>query len=550
MVMAERGATREDPWRFFRALLALFWLNASLSFQNLWPTPWVRLVPELAAELFALLALFGLAGLIGWRIGRWGLRLLAAVWLLATILRYAEVTAGPLFGRPLNIYWDLDHVPNLLALFWRAAGPLQFCLASVGVLALLALLFRLTLAAMRSLAGMARGRGAVLTALLGLLGLGAYASLYLPDTAAIRSAFAIPSPLIAAKHIGFAQEVWRLKEAGPAELDALFGPEPDVDSDLLGYDGQDLVVVFIESYGTTLFDRDSHWPAAEPDFRAFQARLAEAGWHAASRRLVSPTFGGGSWWAHGTLLSGATLADQTAYNLYLTTGRRTLAHRFADVGYRSLAFQPGIQRAWPEGAFFGFDEILDAAALDYRGPDFGYWRIPDQITLQRFDAAAARSPQPLFALVVLIMSHMPFQPLPPYHPDWSKLDHSPPYDPEAAARLTARPPDWGDLSGAYVAAMGQIHRMLGDWLAERVTRPSLVVLVGDHQPPALVAGEDQPWTVPIHILSRSPERLRPFLRAGYRPGLFPQPGSEQPMARVFDDLLRAGDSRAAAGDAR
>ena len=268
-----------------------------------------------------------------------------------------------------------------------------------------------------------------------------------------------------------------------------------------------------------------------------------------SRRLISPTFGGGSWWAHGTLLSGTRLADQTAYNLYLTSGRETLVRRFTAAGYRALAVQPGTQRAWPEGAFFGFDRIYDAAAMDYPGPDFGYWRIPDQFTLHRLQSLSTMSGQPLFAFVALIMTHMPFQPQPPYQADWSRLDERPPFDPDEAAAITAQAPDWSDLNGAYVAAMGQLHRMLGDWLAERVTRPSLVVLVGDHQPPALVAGEDQPWTVPIHILSKSAERLEPFLRFGYRPGLFPQPGSEQAMERVFEDLLRAGDSRAAVGAA-
>ena len=545
--MAERRKARSDPFGLIWLLLAVFWLNATLSFQNLWPTPWVRLVPELSAELFGVLAFLGLLGLVGLQLGRWPLRLMALVWLVASLLRYAEVTAGPLFGRPLNIYWDIDHIPNLLDLFWRAAGPLVVILLGLALLLFLILLFQLNVAALACVVRVARGRRALWISVVGLLGLGAYASIYLPDTATIRRAFAIPAPLIAAKHIGFAQEVWRLKEAGPAELDALFGPEPGVPSDLLGYAGEDVAIVFLESYGTTLFDRDSHWPAAEPAFRAMQERLAEAGWHVVSRRLVSPTFGGGSWWAHGSLLSGARLADQTAYSLYLTTGRETLVQRFKAAGYRAVAFQPGTQRAWPEGAFFGFDKVYDAAALNYEGPDFGYWRIPDQFTLHRVQAAATMSGQPLFAFAVLIMSHMPFQPQPPYLPDWSRLADATAYDPEEAAAINAQTPDWSDLSGAYVAAMGRLHRMLGDWLAERVTRPGLVVLVGDHQPPALVAGENQPWTVPIHILSKKPERLAPFLAYGYRPGLFPQPGSEQPMEKVFEDLLRAGASRPAAG---
>ena len=77
---------------------------------------------------------------------------------------------------------------------------------------------------------------------------------------------------IAAKHAGFAREVWRRQDAGPAELEALFGPVQAIPSDLAGYAGEDVTVIFLESYGTTLFDRDSHWPAGEPAFRAFEKR--------------------------------------------------------------------------------------------------------------------------------------------------------------------------------------------------------------------------------------------------------------------------------------
>ena len=54
-------------------------------------------------------------------------------------------------------------------------------------------------------------------------------------------------------------------------------------------------------------------------------------------------------------------------------------------GYRVLALMPGLKQAWPEGEYFRFDTIYGEAALDYRGPAFGWWRIPDQFALARFD---------------------------------------------------------------------------------------------------------------------------------------------------------------------
>jgi hypothetical protein len=51
----------------------------------------------------------------------------------------------------------------------------------------------------------------------------------------------------------------------------------------------------------------------------------------------------------------------------------------------------------------------------------------------------------------------------------------------------------------------------------RGDRPRLVVIYGDHQPPFLARGE--PPTVPVHVMASDPELLRPFLEAGFRPGL-------------------------------
>ena len=97
----------------------------------------------------------------------------------------------------------------------------------------------------------------------------------------------------------------------------------------------------------------------------------------------SPTFGGGSWLAHASFMSGVEVRDTGDYTLLLTQRRETWPKLFEAAGYRAVAVMPGLRSAWPEGAFYGFDTIYDALALDYRGPDFGWWRIPDQFSLAR-----------------------------------------------------------------------------------------------------------------------------------------------------------------------
>ena len=50
----------------------------------------------------------------------------------------------------------------------------------------------------------------------------------------------------------------------------------------------------------------------------------------------------------------------------------------------------------------------------------------------------------------------------------------------------------------------------------------LVILVGDHQPPAAVGGELKDGTVPIHVLSRDQDLIAPFISLGYSAGLAPK----------------------------
>ena len=64
--------------------------------------------------------------------------------------------------------------------------------------------------------------------------------------------------------------------------------------------------------------------------------------------------------------------DQYAYTLLMASDRDTLPRAFRRRGYRSVALMPGMRQMWPEGAFYGIDEIYgllrssrwdDAAAL-------------------------------------------------------------------------------------------------------------------------------------------------------------------------------------------
>jgi hypothetical protein len=67
----------------------------------------------------------------------------------------------------------------------------------------------------------------------------------------------------------------------------------------------------------------------------------------------------------------------------------------------------------------------------------------------------------------------------------------------------------------------------------------LVIFVGDHQPHQQVTGPDNlTWSVPIHVVSRNPDFVAPFLRRGYIRGMIPdQPLPHVGMERFMEEFL-------------
>ena len=91
---------------------ALLFLNASITFENVWPTPAIAWRGKLSLELAISVLVMALAArsrpskTLGW---------FSAVWTLLVAGRYAEVTAPALYGRDVNLYWDLRHVSAVTA---------------------------------------------------------------------------------------------------------------------------------------------------------------------------------------------------------------------------------------------------------------------------------------------------------------------------------------------------------------------------------------------------------------------------------------------------
>jgi phosphoglycerol transferase MdoB-like AlkP superfamily enzyme len=322
-------------------------------------------------------------------------------------------------------------------------------------------------------------------------------------------------------------------------------------SDLSALAGGDVLVVFMESYGRVTYDRPALMRALTPARERFVAAAESTARGVVSAFVTSPTFGGSSWFAHSSLMSGIDVTDPDRYALLLTQKRPTLVSFFSEHGYRTVANMPGLRQSWPEGAFYGFDRIYDADALDYRGPEIGWWRIPDQYSLAALDAREIqpRQRRPLFAMFPTVNTHMPFRPVPPLQESWGRVLSAKPFDAGEVERAITQAPGWMDMGESYAASLTYSFEMLGSYLRERADRDFVMILLGDHQPAANVSGEGASRDVPVHVIASRPQILESLKRHGFVPGVEPLPQPAGRMSELGQVLLDSFDAQANAADA-
>ena len=446
-------------------------------------------------------------------------RILGGLVTALALLNLVDAATPTLLGRDLNLYWDLPHLPSLFGLAGEAAGFWRMAGVITAIAGAIVLLISGTAWAWRQVLPVLADRRIALGFAV-LLGVMLDVTVVMP---------AEERPLAT----GLALDIVRQSAAllrghlaasgGGPYAKALDVPVPPR-SNLAGLKRRDVYLVYLESYGTTVFDTPEFRAGISDALSQFETSLRSAGYTIASNRLVSPTFGGGSWLAHSTLASGVRLDDPVLYTMLLDSGRKLLPAYFKEAGWRTLDIAPGIKAPSAKATTaWGFDRELFADQLDYKGPSFGWFAIPDQFTLDRAMAirSALRPSPPVFTQLVLVSSHIPFAPVPPYLTDW---DDSGSFVSVSAKGMEKawRQPDWTRLAPDYLNSLRYDFAVLAGWLTQRMSGEGLVILLGDHQPPAIVGGQSQPpWTVPIHVLSRDPELVAPFLADGYVSGLDP-----------------------------
>ena len=522
--------------------LAFALLNTLLTFENRWPGFGVRYMPRLSYELC--MAVVALMVWVAWR-GRLSSRMassLAVGFLVLVLVRYADVTAPAVLGRPVNVYWDGRHASELLRLAVQALPGWQVGAIAVVVVLGTALLFVLVRKAIATLAACLAWRGPRPWVLAATAAFTLSFVAYVPGQRDTRWFFSLPLTPTLLHQGELLTRVW-----WPVDGDSVLDQGPAFDGDLSGLVGRhgpaDVLLVFAESYGSGSFDQ----PAMASALAASRAALGDAilagGRHVVSARVTAPTFGGASWLSHAALLAGVDTRDPADHDLLLASERPTLVRHFARHGYRTIGWMPGIKRPWPEGAFYGFDRLADDKGIGYSGPDFGYWRIPDQAAmallqtqeLERAGALANRAPR--FVVFPTTSTHAPFHPLAPFVADWPRLTGPQAYTPAEALAAQTTPLAVREPLRPYVDSLRYQYAWMADYLQHHAPHPLVMVVVGDHQPPALVSGPGASWDVPVHVVSDDPALLQRLLGSGFVPGLAPPDQALGPMQQLTRLLL-------------
>ena len=208
-----------------------------------------------------------------------------AVLLLLIAGRYGDITAPALFGRRIDLYWDLRHAPSVAAMFVEAAPWWRIAGLVTGIAVLIAALFlavRYALGAvLNGLAFPALRRGAGLLAAATLV-------LYAAGLGGVRTGaqswFALPVTPVYARQAAF------LVRAAQAQNLAV---TPMTRSDLGAVGGADIFTIFFESYGAVVFERPQLYAAVAAELARFDEFLRRSGWRAASasgraKRLSMP----------------------------------------------------------------------------------------------------------------------------------------------------------------------------------------------------------------------------------------------------------------------
>jgi len=496
-------------------------------------------VAGLAPGAFVRLPVEGVVGvtvliLLSARAGRVLATLAGVVLGVLTVLTLLDLGFSAVLARPFDPVFDWGQIGPLVDLLTDSLTRTGAIAAVVAVALLVVALVVLVTLSVRRLSRIVVRRRAVATRAVAVLVpvwlvcavLGAQIMPGVPVASANTSALAYD------KALGVRAGLLDHEEfAAESAVDA-FRDTP-ADDLLAGLRGKDVVLTFVESYGRDAVEDPEFAPQVDALLDDGSRRLGAAGFGSRSAFLTSSTAGGNSWLAHATFLSGLWINNQQRHDTLVASDRMTLTSAFRRANWRTVAVMPGSTYDWPDGAFYGYDQIYDVRNLDYHGPNLGWATTPDQFTLAAFQRAERAAPDhpPLFTEIALVSSHAPW-PLIPDVIDWADIGDGSIYD----TMTTGEPRDavWAkgttEVRTAYRRSIEYSLNSLISYVLTYGDDNLVLVFLGDHQPAPIITGGGAGREVPITIVARDRAVLDRISGWGWSDGL--KPGPQAPVWRM------------------
>src|SRR5688572_10478084 len=210
---------------------------------------------------------------------------LSVAWLFLVLGHYAAATAPALYGRDVNLYWDLRFVPDVAAMVVRVAPWWLIVVTSLAAAAALVALYvaiRWALGRVADALDSAAARLTLLTiaAATVLLFAGHQVNLFVPEL------YGFSQPVT----VTYARQA-RLALVGLTGS-ARVAPSPALNADLSLVRGADVFLIFVESYGAVSFDRPDFAGPLAASRADLERAVRETNRGMVSAFVESPTFGG------------------------------------------------------------------------------------------------------------------------------------------------------------------------------------------------------------------------------------------------------------------
>lgn len=303
----------------------------------------------------------------------------------------------------------------------------------------------------------------------------------------------------------------------------------------------------VESYGIILGTHPKLRMVYQDILGEFQALVSPAGWEAATGGSKAPISGSGSWLSSASILSGIRIGNQATFNYLTKSYTPPLIRFFRENGYYSIILEPS-SRSRPGLPLYNqyrFDAVLSLKDLSFDGfPRFGWGIVPDQYSLLMAETHwLSNNIDPVFLFFPTVSSHAPWikSTLPPFlDKAESREDFLNNYltyslDKDSTFQKTRRSKSQ-DFLRWYPESIRYEFQVIADFMLRHSSEKSLVVIMGDHQPP-LITSQDDSFDTPVHILSCEETDLQPFLDAGFIAGMDLEVASDNIAHHTFTGIL-------------